>query len=194
VAVAVGLAGVLLLVVSSRRRKRRSERLREQFGPEYERVVAARGRRQGEGELEARTARRDRLEIHPLENGLGDRYREVWEDLQARFVEMPAATVGQANGLVIDVMRDRGYPIDDFDQRAADISVDHPHLVENYRLARGVAVANDEGRASTEDLRQAMVHFGAVLDELLDLESGQPAEASSSTSALSDPVPPTHHP
>jgi hypothetical protein len=88
--------------------------------------------------------------------------------VQAKFVDTPSASFGLANGLVVDVMRERGYPIEDFDQRAADLSVDHPELVEHYRAAREVFVANDEGRADTEDLRTAMVHLRSLMAELLD--------------------------
>ena len=183
IAIAAG-AAVLAVVVAmalarQRNARRRAERLRAHFGPEYDHAVEQFGsRKSAEAELEARLERRARLEIAPIDAESRQRFLDAWEDVQAKFVDTPAASFGLANGLVVDAMRERGYPIEDFDQRAADLSVDHPELVENYRAAREVYVANDEGRADTEDLRQAMVHLRAVMSELLDADLHEAPPAS----------------
>ena len=101
------------------------------------------------------------------------RYSDEWQNTQARFVGEPAAAVRQADVLVISVMRDRGYPMEDFDQRSADISVDHPQVVHNYRAAHAISMANDHGRASTEDMRQALVYYRSLFDELLSRDQGE---------------------
>ncbi len=169
--VVVGIVVVLVvaLVLWLVARRRRSERLRDRFGPEYERAVDDAGkRRAAESELEQRERRRDELDIRALQPAARDRYTESWRVTQARFVDAPGEAVKQADLLVMEVMRERGYPVDDFEQRSADISVDHPHLVGNYRSAHAISVANDNGQASTEDLRQAMVHYRSLFEELLD--------------------------
>jgi hypothetical protein len=108
------------------------------------------------------------MEIVALEPAARQRYAEAWRDTQARFVDSPEQAIREADHLVTEVMRERGYPMEDFDQRAADVSVDHPNVVENYRAAHATSLANDQGRASTEDLRQAMVHYRALFVELLE--------------------------
>ena len=168
VAAVVLVVFALVFAVSRARGRARTERLRETFGPEYERTAEDLGnRRSAEAELEARIERRAGFETRPLDEEREAAYRATWQEIQARFVEAPSAAVGSANGLVVDVMRERGYPIEDFDQRAADISVDHPDVVENYRAAREIAERMDQGLTETEDLRKAMVHIGALLDGLL---------------------------
>jgi cytoskeletal protein RodZ len=148
---------------------RRTEQLREQFGPEYDRTLEQTGdRRDAESELAERRARRESLEIRPLDSASRQRYADQWRDVQARFVDEPAAALTQANGLVIMVMRDRGYPTDDFEQRAADISVDHPQVVENYRAANAISERVDSDQASTEDMRQGLVHYRSLFAELLE--------------------------
>jgi hypothetical protein len=161
---AVVLAGLLLRTAY---RQRERKRLQSTFGPEYERAVSTTGRRQAESELAARERRRAHLEIRPLDPAARQRYAEGWRDTQARFVDSPEQAIREADHLVIEVMRARGYPMEDFDQRAADVSVDHPNVVENYRAAHSTSLANEEGAASTEDLRQAMVHYRALFVELL---------------------------
>jgi hypothetical protein len=188
IAVAVGVAVTAVLAiafgVARSRSAGRSRRLREHFGPEYDRTVAEhRRRRDGEAELQGRIERRAELDIGPLDESRCNAYRDAWERVQSGFIDTPTAAIGEANGLVIDLMRERGYPVEDFDQRAADISVDHPGLVENYRAARAIAVAGEQGQASTEDLRQAMVHYGVVFEELLDTEDPASAATATSTSA-----------
>src|SRR5438094_2676857 len=156
-------------------RKQRTGRLRESFGPEYDRTVQAAGdRREAESELEARQKRREELTIRPLDPAARLRYAEAWRVVQGRFVDSPADSVRDADRLVTDVMRERGYPMDDFETRAADISVDHPNLVENYRAAHAISVSSDGGDAGTEDLRQAMVHYRTLFEELVQGEGGQP--------------------
>jgi hypothetical protein len=160
-------------------RQRRSQQLQQGFGPEYDRAVEERGgdRRQAEAELRERRQRRDQFEIRELEPAARDRYAERWRSAQRRFVDQPAPAVAEADALVMEVMRDRGYPVaDEFDQRAADVSVDHPHVVEHYRAAHGISGRATAGDASTEDLRQAMVHFRALFVELLGDEGGDEDE------------------
>jgi hypothetical protein len=148
--------------------KRRTGQLKETFGPEYERSkTEAGGRRKAEAELTARQTRREGLDIRPLSAEARERYSVSWQQVQSRFVDEPGAAVSEADRLVSAVMRDRGYPMDDFDQRSGDISVDLPHVVDDYRAAHAISMANDHGKASTEDLRQAFVHYRSLFDELL---------------------------
>ena len=150
-------------------RQRRSRQLKDTFGPEYERTVSQAGdRRAAEAELLERAERRQKLDIIPLEPEARTRYIEAWRNTQARFVDEPAEATREADRLITSVMRDRGYPVDDFDQRAADISVDHPQVVDDYRAAHAIAAANDRSEASTEDLRQALVHYRSLFEELLE--------------------------
>jgi FtsZ-interacting cell division protein ZipA len=150
-------------------RKRRSDRLRQRFGPEYDRVVRQEGdTRKAEGVLEFRTKRREKFKIHPLSDADRSSYLVRWNEVQARFVDDPKGAVTVADSLVTDVMQARGYPIGEFEQRAADLSVDYPTIVENYRAAHEIALRHSAGQASTEDLRQAMVHYRALFQELLE--------------------------
>src|SRR5918999_537787 len=144
-------------------RQRRSRKLQDTFGPEYERTVSQTGdRRAAEAELRERTERRAELNIVPLE----PEARSC--NTQAQFVDEPVEATREADRLITSVMRDRGYPVDDFEQRAADISVDHPQVVDDYRAAHAIAAANDRSEASTEDLRQALVHYRSLFEELLE--------------------------
>lgn len=164
VVVVLVLAAIAWRLVS----KRRTGKLKEAFGPEYERSKAGAGsRRKAESELVARQTRREGLDIRPLSAEALDRYSASWQQVQNRFVDEPGAAVTEADRLVSAVMRDRGYPMDDFDQRSADISVDLPDVVDNYRAAHAISMANDHGKASTEDLRQAVVHYRSLFDQLL---------------------------
>lgn len=172
IVVVVLVIGVAAYLVATRRR---TDALRQRFGPEYDKTVdEAGGRRAAEAELKDRVERRQDLDIRPLSPASADRYAGEWRDVQARFVDSPGTAVGEADRLVIAVLRERGYPVDDFEQRAADISVDHADVVENYRAAHGISLANDAGRASTEDLRQAMVHYRTLFERLLDGNTAGP--------------------
>ena len=166
VAVVVVLLVIIGVLVA---RQQRSRRLKDEFGPEYGRVVAERGdQRAAEKELADRRQRVGTFEIRPLDPAARERYLEQWAEAQRAFVDEPAGAVGQAHELVQRVMHDRGYPVDeDFEQRTADISVEHPAVVENYRAAHAISVRAGNGQASTEQLRQAMVHFRALFDDLL---------------------------
>ena len=167
----VGILVVLLvaaLVVIASVRKKKSHALAEKFGPEYDHTLAARGRKtKAEKELEERERRVSELHIRSLTSAERHRFAELWRVAQERFVDSPAIAVAEVNELVSEVMRVRGYPMADFDTRAADVSVDHPQVVANYRAAHAHAVRSREGQSSTEDLRQAMVHYRALFEELL---------------------------
>jgi hypothetical protein len=178
IVIAVAAAIVVLGAIWWSMRARRTSALRDRFGPEYDRTVAdAPTRREAEAELTEREKRREELDIRPLPAGARDRYLDEWRTVQARFVDNPTDAVGDADRLVSQVMRDRGYPTDDFEQRAGDISVDHPHLVDNYRTAHEISVTNRRGDATTEDLRRAMKHYRALFEELLETETAETAGA-----------------
>ena len=171
IVIGVIVAIVVLGVVFSALRTRRSRSLQDQFGREYDRTVdKAGGRREAERELAERQKRHDELELRPLSQDARDRYLQQWQVTQGRFVDDPTGAVSEADDLVQRVMRDRGYPVDDFEQRAADISVEHPELVEKYRTANGIARASERGEASTEDLRHSVRHYRALFVELLDVD------------------------
>jgi hypothetical protein len=150
-------------------RKRRTEKLRTQFGgAEYARSVKEDGsRRHAEAELKERTERVEGLDIRPLKPGDRERFIASWGRIQARFVDGPGGAVTEADQLLSDVMSTRGYPVGDFDQRAADISVDHPTVLQHYRTAHEIAVRQTKGTANTEDLRQAMIHYRTLFEELV---------------------------
>jgi hypothetical protein len=173
IVIGVIVAIVVLGVVFSALRTRRSRSLQDQFGREYDRTVdKAGGRREAEHELAERQKRHDELELKPLSQDARDSYLQQWQVTQGRFVDDPTGAVSEADDLVQRVMRDRGYPVDDFEQRAADISVEHPELVEKYRTANGIARASERGEASTEDLRHSVRHYRALFVELLEVDDG----------------------
>ena len=170
VAVATIVVGLIIAAITGwlSHRKRRSERLRTQFGgSEYDRAVKEDGRRLAEAGLNERTARVESLNIRPLTQGDRSRFLELWRRVQARFVDGPGGAVSEADQLLADVMSTRGYPVSDFEQRAADISVDHPLVLENYRTAHDIALRQRKGQANTEDLRQAMIHYRTLFEELV---------------------------
>ena len=158
---------VLLAVVAALAYQRqRSTQLREGFGPEYDRAVEEHGdQRAAESELRERRERRRTYDIRPLGATARDRYAERWRATQAQFVDQPASALSDADTLVAEVMRERGYPVEDFEQQAADVSVDHPEVVEHYRKAHAIHTGS---RASTEELREAMLHYRALFAELLE--------------------------
>jgi hypothetical protein len=166
--IAIGVVVLVGVVAWTLVRQRRSARLRSTFGPEYDRTVDESGRRGGESDLMDRQKRRQHLAIVSLSPADRQRYSEAWRETQARFVDSPEQAIREADHLVAQVMRDRGYPMEDFDQKAADISVDHPNVVENYRAGHAISQENEQGKASTEKLRQAMVHYRALFMELLE--------------------------
>jgi FtsZ-interacting cell division protein ZipA len=162
---------VVLAVIWSAMRAKRSRALKETFGREYDRTVENTGdRRAAEQELLERQERHDELELKPLSPESRDRYVRRWQSTQTRFVDDPKGAVAEADALVQEVMQERGYPTDDFDRRVADISVDHPDLVEKYRTAHGIAQASEQGEASTEDMRQSVRHYRALFAVLLETD------------------------
>ncbi len=170
--VIVAIAAVAILaiaVIESRRRSRkRSMALQRHFGPEYDRAVAEHGNAaRAERELAARAERLDRIQIRELNVADRARYQRAWTEIQARFVDDPALATSDANELINRVMRARGYPTEDFEQRVADLSVDHPLVVQHYRAARALAASSGGAQINTEDLRQAMVHYRFLFADLL---------------------------
>jgi len=188
----------------------RSERLREQFGPEYERAVErAPDRGRAEADLQARAERIEALDIRPLSAEDRDAFAVRWRAIQAIFVDDPPAAVGEADTLIGEVMRARGYPVGDFEQRAADVSVNHPQMVDHYRTAHRIAARSSTEPAATEDLRQAFVLYRALFSDLLETgeapdvstpmtaaePEGAPAGAEPATSANPDePIEPVRRP
>jgi len=183
VAAATIVVGVIVAAIATwlSLRKRRSENLRTQFGrAEYDRAVKEDGsRRHAEAGLKERNERVESLPIRALAPGDRARFIESWQRIQARFVDGPGGSVTEADQLLGDVMSTRGYPVSDFEQRAADISVDHPTVLQNYRTAHEIAVRQAEGLANTEDLRQAMIHYRTLFEELV----GQPELAQAKAAA-----------
>lgn len=167
VAVAVLVIGVVLVLVARSRSRSRRAALRSQFGGEYDRVVSEYGVRDGERELRARLKRRRELEIRELDEGERDRFGKAWDSAQSTFVENPSTGLRDADLLVQQVMRERGYPNERFEDRAKMISVDHPDLVERYRASHRTVTDVEEGSAGTEDMRQAMVDQRYLFDALL---------------------------
>jgi hypothetical protein len=165
------VAGIIAFLVY---RKRKSERLRTQFGgAEYARVVKMDGnRRDAEARLEERTQRVEGFHVRPLAAADRARFVESWRGVQSRFVDGPAGAVTEADLLLGDVMSTRGYPVSNFEQRASDISVDHPLVLENYRNAHEIALRQVRGQATTEELRQAMVHYRTLFEDLVNESDG----------------------
>ena len=158
-------------------RKQQSERLAQRFGPEYDRTLNEHGdRAKAEAELRARERRVEKLTIVPLAPAEAQQFSRSWRELQARFVDNPKGVLLEADRLVRELMLRRGYPMGDFERRAADISVDHPAVVDHYRAAHAIAERDHRGEADTEDMRQAVVHYRALFDELLEV--AEPARQS----------------
>jgi hypothetical protein len=170
----IALTVAVILVVGAlawlyvRRRRTTTAGLRQRFGPEYERAVQEQGsERRAEAQLADREKRVERLKIRDLDPTERERFSGQWHSLQSRFVDDPKGAVTEADTLVSSLMQTRGYPVADFTQRAADVSVDHPRLVANYRSAHEVALRLGKGEASTEDLRTAMIHYRSLFEELV---------------------------
>ena len=160
---------VLAVVLWAWSRSRRREALRSRFGPEYDRTVAEQGSRtDAEHELERRAERHDALQIRPLSPERRDSYADGWQQVQAHFVDDPRGAMTQADDLVREVMQERGYPTGNFEQQAADLSVEHADVLEHYRAAHTVIDLRETGQPTTEQMREAMVHYRALVTELLD--------------------------
>jgi hypothetical protein len=169
------IVAVVVVVAALAIPQLRSRSLKQRFGPEYERLVEEDGsRRAAESELRDRVKRHDTLEIQELEPSAREAYTEEWLAVQQRFIDDPAASVAEADGLVQTVMRERGYPVDEFDERIDMVSVDHPDLAENYRVAHAIQLQSEEQEASTDDLREAFQRYRSLFAELL--ADGLPAD------------------
>jgi len=181
IAAAVVVVVALVLVAATfMSRRQRTARLKQHYGGEYERLSAEAGSRQAaEKELTARERKRNKLDIVALTPQASSDFTARWHQVQTAFVDDPATAVGVADRLVTEVMRVRGYPVDDFDQRAADISVDHPKIVENYRAAHGIHLAQERGDVSTEQQRKAFVHYRQLFEKLLETKTDDAAQEAS---------------
>jgi hypothetical protein len=169
--------GVALWMYIKYVQKKRTHELRSKFGPEYDKAISVhRDRGHAESELQKRTTRVAKFNIHPLKAEERSRYTDDWLREQSLFVDDPQAAVNHADTLVQDVMQHRGYPVGDFDQNAIDLSVDHPRVVENYRVAHEIALREGPNRSSTEDLRKAMVSYRALFEDLLEQTVDKPEE------------------
>ena len=166
--IVVGAVVIVAIVVSVMDMERR-RRLRARFGPEYDRMVDETGsQRRAASVAQERINEREALDIHPLPPASRDRYAQEWRQVQARFVDAPAAAVSEADSLVTRMMHERGYPIDDFEHQAAIVSVDHPGVVDHYREGHTVYLASVNGSASTEDMRRGFVAYRSLFGELVD--------------------------
>jgi hypothetical protein len=161
------LGGVVAFFAYRTYREREAGRIRTHFGPEYERLAGERGVQAAERELVQREKRAASFTIRPLTVEDRHGFETRWQDVQKEFVDDPKQSLAHADQLLGEVMSARGYPVKDFDQRAADLSVEHPIVVQHYRAAHGIALRHREGRTTTEDLRQAMIHYRALFEELV---------------------------
>jgi len=168
IAIIVIVAVILIGAAIMLRRRREGERLKQQFGPEYEHHLHESGSKsEAESALLAREKRVKSLDIRPLPPEQRCAFADDWQQVQAKFVDDPERSIALADALVAEVMKARGYPVDDFEQRAADISVDHPQVVQNYRAAHEIALRQARGQADTEDLRSALLGYRSLFEELL---------------------------
>jgi type II secretory pathway pseudopilin PulG len=168
IVVAVVLIAAIVVIGSRMARQRRTEQLRQQYGPEYDRAIdQADTQREAESELRDRSKRHEQLELRTLDTSEREDFARRWSDVQGQFVDDPSDAVRNANLLVVEVMSARGYPVEDFDQQTADLSVQYPELTQRYRQARSIARANENGNANTEDLRQAVTSYRSLIKALL---------------------------
>ena len=172
--IVIAVAVILIIAVSAwlylRKRRSTTAGLRQRFGPEYERAVREHGsERKAEAKLADREKRVEKLNIRDLDAMERERFSEQWKSVQSRFVDSPKGAVTEGDDLVSSLMKTRGYPVSDFDQRADDISVDHPQVVENYRSAHEIAMRVGKDEATTEDLRTAMIHYRSLFEELVQV-------------------------
>ena len=178
-AVAIVVAVAAIVAISMVSFRIRTKRLKQHYGGEYERLVSETGSEKGAvRELTTRERKRGKLDIVPLTPSALSDFSARWQQVQAGFVDDPASAVGVADRLVTEVMRERGYPVDDFDRRAADISVDHPQIVDNYRAAHGIHVSRQQ--ANTEQQREAFVHYRALFEKLLETPTDKDASQEAS--------------
>lgn len=162
VVIALVVGGLLLM------QRRKTEHLQSRFGPEYERALKQSGdKSKAEAELQEREKRVEKLAIRPLDTAQRQRFADEWQRVQAKFVDDPEGSIKDADVLLQEVMTARGYPVKDFDQVTADISVDHPTVVQHFRTAHDIAVRHERGQGDTEDLRNAMINYRALFEELV---------------------------
>jgi FtsZ-interacting cell division protein ZipA len=168
IVVAVLVIVAIVIVGYQMARKRRTTQLREQYGPEYDRAIdQADNQSEAESELRGRAKRHEQLELRSLDSSEREDFERRWSDVQGQFVDDPSTAVRNADQLVVEVMSARGYPVDDFDQQADDLSVSHPEVTQRYREARRIAQANEDGTVDTEDLRQAVTSYRSLVLALL---------------------------
>ena len=174
IVVAVAVLVLIALAAWFFYQKKQSQKLQQRFGPEYKRAIDQLGSRtKAESELKEREKRVERLHIVPLTPPEAARFSQAWKAVQSHFVDNPKNAVVEADKLVRELMQKRGYPVGDFERRAADISVDHPNVVENYRVAQAIAMRAERGGADTEELRKAVVHYRALFAELLEVQEAK---------------------
>lgn len=174
IVVAVVVLAALLAAAATvflRRKERRD--VRERFGPEYDRLEAERDEKAAVDELRQRQERRDQFDIRELDPARREHFQRQWHDIQLEFVEQPSAAIARGDALIQDVMRERGYPVEDFEQRAADLSVDHPEVVQHYRQAHDLAGRNEAGEATTEQLREGFIHYRELFVRLVGQAAGK---------------------
>jgi hypothetical protein len=165
--------GVILAAIFIPRQ--RSKRFQNKYGPEYDRTVKTMGNeKKAQSEMDQRQKHVDTLNIRPLSDSERERYLADWTKIQTKFIDQPGQATVEADHLIMEVMKVRAYPVSDFEQRAADISINYPDLVSNYRLARAIANKNEHHQATTEELRQALVYYRSLVDELLKTETVSP--------------------
>jgi hypothetical protein len=179
IAVIIVVAAVVCLALLFLAFRYQSRRLKDKFGAEYERSVAQLGRSKAEAELQRRQSRVSRMQIRPLSDGERERFATAWRRVQGGFVDDPEGSLTQADHLVTEAMIARGYPVHDFDECAADISVNHSTVVSDYREAHEIALRRDRGEATTEDVRRALVHYRMLLEDLLAAPATQRERAQS---------------
>jgi hypothetical protein len=181
IAALIVVAVAVVIVAASVSSRRKTARLKQHYGQEYERLVSETGgQKPAEKELVARERKRDKLDIVALTAAAHSDFTTRWQQLQSGFVDDPATAVGVADRLVTEVMNERGYPVNDFDERAADISVDHPDIVENYRSAHGIHLSQEQSDVSTEQQREAFVHYRALFEKLLETTTDEDAHQEAS--------------
>jgi len=173
VVVVLVIIGLILGAVSSRRQ--RSKRFHKKYGTEYDHTVKVMGNeKKAQAEMDERQKHVETLNIRPLSLSERERYLAEWKAVQNKFIDQPGQATVEADHLIMEVMKVRAYPVSDFEQRAADLSITYPELVSNYRAAREIAIKNEHHQANTEELRQALVYYRALFDELLKEETVVP--------------------